>query len=138
MERDSLRSTAVLAGRQAAELYWQNMSTGVTYQYLESRPASLYRQLFIKGTRIRAELLYRAHINAEEPRTPEQLAADYDLPLQAVLEAIEYGKANPPEVAADHATEEAIMAASGQLEADYKYHAFPKILTPEEWARLLS
>jgi len=30
------------------------------------------------------------------------------------------------------------MAASGQLEPDYKYHPYPKILTPEEWARLLS
>ena|SRR5438477_1270606 len=109
------------------------MSTGVTYQYLEPRLASLYRQLFIKGTRIRAELLYRAHINAEEPRTPEELAADYDLPLPAVREAIEYGKSN-----ADLAREEAIMAASGQLEPDYKYHPYPKILTPEEWARLLS
>src|SRR5438094_4438154 len=114
------------------------MSTGVTYQYLEPRLASLYRQLFVKGTRIRAELLYRAHINAEEPRTPEELAADYDLPLAAVREAIEYGKSNPPEVAADLAREEAIMAASGQLEPDYKYHPYPKILTPEEWARLLS
>src|SRR6266516_4309871 len=89
------------------------MSTGVTYQYLEPRLASLYRQLFIKGTRIRAELLYRAHINAEEPRTPEELAADYDLPLAAVREAMEYGKSNPPEIAADLAREEAIMAASG-------------------------
>jgi len=114
------------------------MSTGVTYQYLEPRLASLYRQFFIKGTRIRAELLYRAHINAEEPRTPEELAADYDLPLAAVREAIEYGKSNPPEVAADLAREEAIMAASGQLEPDYKYHPYPKILTPEEWAPLLS
>jgi uncharacterized protein (DUF433 family) len=114
------------------------MSTGVTYQYLEPRPSSLYRQLFIKGTRIRAEILYCAHINAEEPRTAEELAADYDLPLAAVLEAIEYGKSNPPEVAADFAREEAIMAASGQLDPDYKYHPYPKVLTPEEWARLLS
>src|SRR5207253_9688926 len=37
--------------------------------------------LFIKGTRIRAELIYRAHINAEEPRTAKELAADYSLPL---------------------------------------------------------
>jgi putative transposase len=43
------------------------MSTGVTYQYLESRPKSAYRQLFVKNTRIRAELIYRAHVNSEEP-----------------------------------------------------------------------
>jgi hypothetical protein len=50
------------------------MSTGLTYQYLEARPKSPYRQLFIKGTRIQAESIYRAHINADEPRTAEELA----------------------------------------------------------------
>lgn len=114
------------------------MSTGVTYQYLESRPTSLYRQLFIKGTRIRAELIYRAHINADEPMTPEELAVDYGLPLPAILEAIEYGKSNPPEIAADIAREEAIMAATGQSDPDYKHHPHRKPLTPQEWARLLS
>ena len=114
------------------------MSTGVTYQYLESRPTSLYRQLFVKGTRIQAELIYRAHINAEEPRTAEELAGDYDLPLPAVLEAIEYCKSNLPEIASDIAREEAIMAATGQSDPDYKYHPQRKPLPPEEWARLLS
>ncbi len=114
------------------------MSTGVTYQYLESQAKSLYRQLFVKGTRIQAELLYRAHINAEEPRTAEQLANDFGLPLAAVVEAIEYGKSTPPEVTADFAREEALMAASGQLALDYKDHPHPKILSPEEWARILS
>jgi uncharacterized protein (DUF433 family) len=113
------------------------MSTGVTYEYLESRSKSLYRQLFIKGTRIRAEIIYWAHINAEEPMTPEELAIDYDLPLPAVLEAIEYAKSNPPEIAADIAREEAIMAATGQSDPDYKYHPHRKPLSPQEWARLL-
>ena len=114
------------------------MSTDVTYQYLERRPRSAYRQLFIKGTRIRAELIYRAHINAEEPMTPEELAVDYRLPLAAVAEAIDYCKSNPPEIDADIAREEAIMAASGQLDPNYKNHPHPRILTPKEWARLLS
>lgn len=114
------------------------MSTDVTYQYLEPRSRSAYRQLFIKGTRIRAELIYRAHINAEEPMTPEQLAIDYGLPLPAIVEAIEYGRSNPPEVAADFAREEAIMAARGQLDPNYKYHPQSKPLSPQEWARLLS
>lgn len=99
---------------------------------------SAYRQLFIKGTRIRAEIIYRAHINQEEPRTADQLAADYNLPLEAVREAIEYGRSNPPEVAADITREEAIMAASGQSTADAKCNSQPKILSAEEWARLLS
>ena len=114
------------------------MSAGVTYQHLESRPTSLYRQLFIKGTRIRAELIYRAHINSEEPRTIEELAADYCLSAPAIAEAIEYCKSNPPEIAADMAREEALMAATGQSEPDYKYHPQRKPLTPEQWTRLLS
>src|SRR5712691_1485925 len=114
------------------------MSTDVTYQYLEPRPKSAYRQLFVRNTRIRAELIYRAHVNAEEPMTAEELAADYRLPLAAILEAIEYAKSNPPEIAADVAREQAIMAATGQLDPDYKYHPYPKLLTPVEWARLRS
>jgi uncharacterized protein (DUF433 family) len=114
------------------------MSTDVSYRYLERRPRSAYRQLFIKGTRIRAELIYRAHINAEEPMTPEEVAVDYGLPLPAVAEAIDYCKSNPPEIDGDIAREEAIMAASGQLDPDYKYHPQPKVLTPQEWARLRS
>lgn len=120
------------------ENYTADMSTGVTYQYLEPRAGSLYRQLFIRSTRIRAELIYRAHINAEEPMTPEGLAVDYGLPLPAILEAIEYVKSNPPEIAANIAREEAIMAATGQSDPDYKYHPHRKPLTPQEWARLLA
>jgi len=114
------------------------MSTGITYRYLEARSKSAYRQLFIRGTRIRAELIYRAHINAEEPRSGEELAADYGLPLPAILEAIEYGKSNPPEIMADKTREEAIMTATGQSDPDYKYHPHRKPLSPQEWARLLS
>ena len=114
------------------------MSTGVTYQFLEPRPKSAYRQLFIKNTRIRAELIYRAHVNREEPMTAEELAQDYRLPLAAIIEAIEYSRSNPPEIATDMAREQAIMAATGELQPDYKYHPQPKLLTPEEWARLRS
>ena len=64
-------------------------------------------------------------MNAEEPMTAEELAADYMLPLATVIEAIEYGKSNPPEIAADMAREQAIMAATGQLAPDYKYHPQP-------------
>jgi uncharacterized protein (DUF433 family) len=114
------------------------MSTSITYEYLEPRPKSAYRQLFVKNTRIRAELIYRAHLNVEQPMSVEELAADYMLPLGAVVEAIEYCKSNPPEIAADLAREQAIMAATGQLEPDYKFHPQPKLLTPQEWARLRS
>ena len=114
------------------------MSTNNSYQHLEPRPGSLYRQLFLKGTRIRAEIIYSDHVNAEMPRTPEEIAADRSLPLPAVLDAIEYCRSKPPEIAEDHAREEAIAAASGELDPNYKYNPKPRILTPEEWARLLA
>jgi uncharacterized protein (DUF433 family) len=59
------------------------------YQHLECRPGSNYKQLFIKGRRIRAEVLYHQTVGGDA-RTPQQVAQDYDLPLEAVLEAIDY------------------------------------------------
>src|SRR4051812_20577650 len=97
------------------------MSTATVYQQLEARPNSAYRQLFVKGTRIRAELIYLAHVDPEMPMTPEELAVDFGLPLQAVREAIEYCQSSPPEIAADLEHEEALMAARGQLDPNYKY-----------------
>lgn len=123
------------------------MSTAVTFQFLEPRPKSAYRQLFVKGTRIRAEILYRActaleelHIPGDDdpPRTPQQVARDYSLPLEAVVEAIDYCRSNPPEIAADHAREQRLMDASGLNHPDYKTDpkGHYRILTPQEWAQL--
>ncbi len=65
------------------------MSETKQYRFLEPRPGSNYRQLFIKGRRIRAEVIYRQTVG-EDPRTPEQVADDYEIPLEAVQEAIDY------------------------------------------------
>jgi uncharacterized protein (DUF433 family) len=65
------------------------MATQVQYRYLESRPRSHYRQLWVKGRHIRAEVLYRLTLG-EEPRTPEEIAHDYALPVEVVHEAIDY------------------------------------------------
>jgi uncharacterized protein (DUF433 family) len=48
------------------------------------------------------------------PRSPEEIAADYALPLAAVREAVDYCRSNPPEIAQDHAREQAIAAASAE------------------------
>ena len=81
--------------------------TPTNWKYLEPRPKSFYRQLFIKGTRIMARSLYGWHVNEEEPMTPEQLAAEFNLPLEAVREAIAYCESNPPEIEQDFRREEA-------------------------------
>jgi uncharacterized protein (DUF433 family) len=106
------------------------------YKYLARKPKSVYKQLFVKDRWISARTLYGMYVNEETPMTPEEIAEDYNLPLEAVLEAIAYCKSNPPEIAQDHAREEAVMDATGMNNPDYKYHPQPKVLTPQEMARL--
>src|SRR5258707_1107103 len=99
------------------------METNGHYKHLERRVGSGYRQLFIKGKRIRAEILYGLTIPAEdgEVRSPEEVAQDYDLPLEVVLEAIEYCKANPTVIEEDHQREWLMMEAAGINHPEYKY-----------------
>src|SRR5437667_332656 len=59
------------------------MTSSKTYEHLERRPCSNYRQLFVKERKIRAEVLYWQTLG-EDPETPEEVAFDYDLPLEAV------------------------------------------------------
>lgn len=110
-------------------------STSTQYLFLAPNPKSSYRQLFVKGTRIRARVLYGWYA-CEDPMTTEQIAAEYNLPVDAVKEAIVYCESNPPELQADYAREEALMQASGENDPDYKYHPSPKLLSPQEIARI--
>jgi|SRR5579884_1222230 len=105
-----------------------------TYKYLVCKPKSVYRQLFIKERWIAARTLYGMYAREESPMTPEEIAADYDLPLEAVQEAIAYCESNPPELAEDYAREEAVMNATGM--SDPSYDGQPKVLTPQEMSRL--
>jgi uncharacterized protein (DUF433 family) len=109
-------------------------STPHPRKYLTRKPKSVYKQLFIKDRWVSARTLYGMFVNEEMPMTPEEIAADYDLPLEAVREAITYCESNPPEIAQDYAREEALMEATGMN--DPNYDGQPKILTPQEMARL--
>jgi uncharacterized protein (DUF433 family) len=84
------------------------------WKYLAPDPKSSYRQLFVKGRRIRAMTLYDATRYHDQPMTPEEVAADYDLPLEAVQEAIAYCESNPPEIEEDFQREEARVRAAGK------------------------
>ena len=95
------------------------MSGSKEYKHLEPRPCSNYRQLFVKGRKMRAEVLYRDTIGLES-RTPEEVAEDYDLPLEVVLEAIDYCRNNEPVLRADHDRELA------EILADEAIHPSPK------------
>jgi uncharacterized protein (DUF433 family) len=109
-----------------------------TWNYLAHKPASSYRQLFVKGTRIAARTLYSLYVPGEDwaGMTAEEIAADYRLPVEAVREAIAYCQCDPAEIRTDLAMEEAIMEATGMNDPSYKYHPTPKVLTPEEHHRL--
>ena len=115
------------------------MATSVTstnWVYLAPNPNSAYRQLFIKGTRIRARVLYGLYMSADEPMTPEEIAADFGLPVESVKESITYCQSNPPEIAEDFARDEARMEATGMNDPNYKHHGKPKLLSAQEIARL--
>ena len=88
------------------------MSAQVEYRHLESRPRSNYRQLWVKGLHIRAEVLYRLTVGPE-PRTPEEVAQDYDLSVEVVLEAIEYSIRNKNLLDQERAREEASLRELG-------------------------
>src|SRR3989442_14995295 len=88
------------------------MATQVQYQYLEPRPRSHYRQLWVKGRHIRAEVLYRLTVGAE-PRTPAEIAYDYDLPIETVQEAIDYAVHNQKLLDAERAREASRMKQLG-------------------------
>ncbi len=84
------------------------MTTRGQYQHLDPRPGSQYRQLWVKGRHIRTEVLYRLTVGVE-PRTPEEIAQDYDLPVEIVHEAIDYARHNQALLEAERAREEARM-----------------------------
>ena len=65
------------------------MVESIDYIYLAPRERSAYQQYFVKGRNLRAETLFRATIGPE-PMTPEDAARDYDVPVEAVREAIDY------------------------------------------------
>jgi uncharacterized protein (DUF433 family) len=106
------------------------------WKYLSRKPGSYYKQLFVTGRKIAAWTLYASTMNEEEPMTPEEVAADYDLPLEAVLEAIAYCESNPPEIAEDFAAEDALAEATGMNDPNYKYNPRPRQLSAQELARL--
>jgi uncharacterized protein (DUF433 family) len=105
------------------------------WQYLAPKAKSAYKQLFIKGTRVRADVVYYLSVG-REPMTPEEIAVDYGLPLEAVKEAIAYCQTKPPEIEEDRRAEECVMEATGMNDPDYKLGGRYKILSPQERARL--
>ena len=58
------------------------------WKYLEKRPHPWRKQLYLKGRRLKAFDLW-ANMNAND-MTPEEVADNWDIPLEAVQESIQY------------------------------------------------
>jgi uncharacterized protein (DUF433 family) len=82
------------------------------YQHLEPRPGSNYRQWFLKGRRIRAAVVDEA-IHGPDPFTPEEFAREYQVPLEAVLEALDYVARNRALIEQERDREAADIRARG-------------------------
>jgi uncharacterized protein (DUF433 family) len=84
------------------------------YEHLEERPGSFYREPFIKGVNLRASRLV-AWMQAES-LSPEQAAADRNLPLPAVLEAMLYVDNNAEFLAEEQEREHQLLCDRGLLD----------------------
>jgi hypothetical protein len=115
-------------------------SNATTYQYLEPHIGSSYKQLFVKGTKLRADIIYSAAYQRgdEDDRTPEQVAEDYGIPVEAVFEAVRYCESKPVEVAYDHRRSDLIYEATGMGHPDYKTDPkkYRRFLTIEDYSRI--
>ncbi|HEX8199564.1 MAG TPA: hypothetical protein VF590_03690 [Isosphaeraceae bacterium] len=89
-----------------------SIPTATQYQHLEPRPGSNYRQLFLKGRRIRAAVVDEV-VNGPDPCTPEEFAQDYQVPLEAVDEALDYVARNRPLIAQERDREAADIRERG-------------------------
>ena len=87
------------------------MPSNSDYKHLKPKRGSRYQQLFCG--RIRAEVLYRETIGPE-PLSPADVAREYDVPVEAVLEAINYCTQNQELLDAERAREDAAIQAEGR------------------------
>ena len=75
-------------------------------------------------------------MSEKEPRTPQQLAEDWEVPLEAVQEAIAYGQSDPPEIREDKRKDDLLAEATGMNDPAYKYSGKPRPLSTEGRVRL--
>lgn len=86
-----------------------------SYRYLEQRPESWRRQLFIKGRNIPAGHVVRSMLANQ--RTPRQEAEDRELPVEAVYECLRYYDDHEADVLADiQAERESALRAGIELD----------------------
>jgi len=106
------------------------------WKYLTPKRKSVYKQLFVNG-RIPTWILYSYHLPGEDGpgQSVEEIAADFDVPVEAVREAIAYYESNPPEMREDWEREEALVQASGANDPTARGRA-TKLISLEDYARI--
>lgn len=106
------------------------MNTSPEWKYLTRKPNSLYKQLFVKDRWVAARTLY-GQTMGEDARSAAQVAADYGLPVEVVLEAIAYCESSPPEIRDDWEREETSMqTARTGASKDPQKASIPSSLSP--------
>lgn len=105
-----------------------------TYKYLARKPKSHYKHLFVNhnGRYISARTIYGCFMG-EDAMTPEEIATDRELPVEAVLEAIAYCQSDPPEILEDWRREEDRIQARMKSKAQPSPDGLPhpaETLTP--------
>ena len=89
--------------------------------------------------------MYHA-VHGPEPRTPEEVAHDFEVPLEAVLEALDYVERNPAIIQADREREESKLrpGPAGRASAVMRFlidenrepvRSVPGVATPSPGAR---
>ncbi len=104
------------------------MNDETPYKYLGPWRGSRYKQFFLKDRKVFAQTLYRETVGAE-PLTPEEVAAEYDVPVEAVFEAIHYCTRNE-ELLRQERDEEAALIRERGLD---KWPYAPRDFRPEHW-----
>ena len=89
----------------------------VEYRHLEARPGSNYRQLWLKGRRIRAAVVWE-NVHGPDPYTPEEFAENFQVPVEAVHEALDYVTRNMPLIQQERDREAARLRARGLIGPD--------------------
>jgi uncharacterized protein (DUF433 family) len=90
------------------------MAAKIAYHYLEARPHRWRKQLWIKGRHM--TVWHLIGMMRAGGYTKEQVAANYDLPLEAVEEAMEYYRENRALIEAEVEEETRRLHESGLLQ----------------------
>ena len=91
------------------------IATPKTYRFLSEHSGSSYRELFVSGTSVRAQFLVSEMEN--EGLTPEEIAAAYHIPVEAVQEAIGYVHDNEEFLAAERCRSRERARTKGYLKS---------------------